>query len=438
MHKSKINNLDRPFPSKLFLEATTRCNLRCRMCVKQTSDCGIVTADMAPSTFEALKPAIPGLSEVIISGIGEPLLHPRLERMIEEIKARLPASGSVGLQTNGTLLTGSRIERLCALGLDSICISVDAVTDDLFGSIRVGAQFERLEAALSHLEKTKILTRRVAPLVGIQFVLMKNNMRHLPQVLRWAGRLGVDFAIVSHLLPYDPDTTRQVVYPPGSDAAAALFNEWRKKISRQGLRIENYFAASMKYYKSRTPDENRLIAMVEAMKTEGVRKDLFVDLTRLLIPRDASIDLVEEIFEEAQTVAQSSGVDLMLPARQPTHARHCRFIEEGSVFVAWDGSVAPCHFTWHPYACFPEGRKKVVQPVCFGRIESTPLIEIWNSTPFRSFREGVRLYDYPYCGDCGLSPCDYITRTVFEHDCHTNTVPCCDCLWPTGILNCLQ
>ncbi len=30
----------RPRPSKLFVETTTRCNLSCKMCVKQTVPCG--------------------------------------------------------------------------------------------------------------------------------------------------------------------------------------------------------------------------------------------------------------------------------------------------------------------------------------------------------------------------------------------------------------
>lgn len=81
---------------------------------------------------------------------------------------------------------------------------------------------------------------------------------------------------------------------------------------------------------------------------------------------------------------------------------------------------------------------KTVLPVCFGHLESLPLTDIWNLVEFKNFRKDVLLYDYPYCGDCGLSPCDYIDSPLFEHDCHTNTVPCCDCPWSGGILNCLQ
>ncbi len=437
MLKSYNDALDRPHPAKLFLEITTRCNLRCKMCVKQSIDSDIKSGDMALSTFEALEPAISKLDEVIVSGVGEPLLHPRLEEFIVSIKKRLPPSGSVGLQTNGTLLTHSRIKSLLSVDLDTICLSVDAANPDLLNAIRAGAKIEQIETALRHLDRAR-RSLCPAPLVGIQFVLMQDNMFYLPQVLRWASRLGVDFAIVSHLLPFDAGLSNQVVYPLYSDAAMELFHKWKQKISRSGFEIEEYPSASMKYYKNRTANQKRLIQMVDAMKSEACRKGLSLDLTRLMAPQAGWAAQVDDIFEEALAVAQGTGLDLILPARQPSHTRHCSFIEEGSVFVAWDGSVFPCHFAWHPYACYPNGRKKVVQPVCFGRVESKPLIGIWNTAEFKSFRKNVLLYDYPYCGDCGLSPCDYIDGQVFEQDCHTNTVPCCDCPWPTGILNCLQ
>ena len=437
MQKSYTHTCDRSYPSKLFLEVTTRCNLRCKMCVKQSGDNGIASGDMSISTLERLTPVLAYLDEVIISGIGEPLLHPQLETFIEKIKTELPPYGSVGLQTNGTLLTRSRIERLLSVDIDTICISVDAATSELLASIRTGAQFDQLETALSMLNAKKRLFCS-APSVGIQFVLMRDNFRHLPQVLQWAGSLGVDFAIVSHLLPFAPSLSQGVVYPTNSDAAISHFTKWKKKISRSGLRMENYPAASMKFYKNRTTEESELIAMVETMKAEGLRKDISLNLFQLMAPQDVWTTQIDAVFEKAAAIAQALGMDLILPARQPANARHCSFVEENSVFVDWQGSVSPCHFTWHQYACYPEGRRKIVRHLSFGNLGSTSMTDIWKGDAFKSFRNSVLEYDFPYCGDCGLSPCDYIDGDVFEHDCYTNTVPCCDCPWPMGVLNCLQ
>ena len=51
----------REYPSRLFVETTTRCNLKCRMCVKQSGDGGICEGDLSPSLFAALEPALPHL-----------------------------------------------------------------------------------------------------------------------------------------------------------------------------------------------------------------------------------------------------------------------------------------------------------------------------------------------------------------------------------------
>ncbi|GBC60004.1 hypothetical protein DENIS_0946 [Desulfonema ishimotonii] len=96
------------FPSKLFVETTTRCNLRCRMCVKQSRENGITDGDISGETFEALKPEFPHLEALMLNGIGEPLLHPELEYFIAAAKKDLPDTAWVGFQSNGRLLDAAR------------------------------------------------------------------------------------------------------------------------------------------------------------------------------------------------------------------------------------------------------------------------------------------------------------------------------------------
>lgn len=62
------------YPSKLYVETTTRCNLRCSMCVKQTQGACIPETDMDMDVFRAMAPAFPHLDGLILNGIGEPLL----------------------------------------------------------------------------------------------------------------------------------------------------------------------------------------------------------------------------------------------------------------------------------------------------------------------------------------------------------------------------
>ena len=40
--------LPQPYPRKLFVEVTTRCNLGCFMCVKQSHGCEMTEGDLSP------------------------------------------------------------------------------------------------------------------------------------------------------------------------------------------------------------------------------------------------------------------------------------------------------------------------------------------------------------------------------------------------------
>src|SRR5512138_447606 len=90
----------RDHPSKLFVEVTTRCNLRCAMCVKEAQGRPITEGDMTRETFERLAPAFSRLDALVLNGIGEPLLHRDLEHFIAAGRRAMPDAGWVGFQTN--------------------------------------------------------------------------------------------------------------------------------------------------------------------------------------------------------------------------------------------------------------------------------------------------------------------------------------------------
>ncbi|HTP04707.1 MAG TPA: radical SAM protein, partial [Nitrospirota bacterium] len=187
-------------PSKLFVEVTTFCNLQCGMCVKQNAMGGIPEGSMSPETFEKLAPAFQHLDSLVLNGIGEPLLHPRLEMFISRARSLLPENAWIGFQSNGMALTDDRAASLVDAGLDRICISLDTVSDDSFRSIRSGGEMGGIVTAFASLKRARARNRGRDLRIGIEFVLMRNNLADLPEAIRWAGRSGARFAIVSQLL----------------------------------------------------------------------------------------------------------------------------------------------------------------------------------------------------------------------------------------------
>lgn len=426
----------RAYPSKLFVETTTRCNLGCFMCVKQTEGCGMTEGDLAPETFAALEPALPHLEALVLNGVGEPLLNPHLETFIEGARGKMPASGWIGFQSNGLLLTRERARALVGAGLDRICLSVDAASPELFRRVREGGELSALERAFAALAEAKRDCGRPEFQVGMEFVVMRSNLAELPAALRWGTGQGASFAIVTHVLPYDDQHAAEAAYEMCSDAAVALFLEYQEKARREGLDLGRYFEARWKYAKS--PEEGRLVGLVDAMKSEAKSRNIFVDLKKLLQLDTARISEVEDRFAEAEAVARECGMELRLPGAVPKEERRCSFVEEGGAFVSWEGNISPCYFLWHRYRCFASNWVQQVEPKVFGNLGERGILDIWNAPDFRSFRESVVAYDYPNCSGCFLAPCDYIQTDRFEQDCHIKDIPCGACLWCTGVFQCLR
>ena len=433
---SPIRAALRDAPAKLFVETTTRCNLNCFMCVKQNRGSEVSEGDFSPELFTRLESAFPRLDALILNGIGEPLLNPHLDAFIRRAKKLMPPAGWVGFQSNGHLMTHLRAVSLVDAGLDKVCISIDAVAPEQFSTLREGGDVDAIDMALSALNNAKSMCSRPEVKIGIEFVAMRSNIRELPATLEWAASRGASFAIVTHVLPYDELHAHEAVFCTISDQALALYKTWRRKAVERGIDIQRYSDVRWKY--ARTAQEQAVVDLVEAMKSEAEQQNIMLDLKKLLQMEHQRLDKLSEIFEAAEAVARRTGLELRLPAVALKEQRTCSFIEDGSAFVSWNGDISPCYFLWHRYECFASGWNQTVKPKVFGNLAQQDILRIWNNPAFASFRQDVLAYDYPSCSSCGLAPCDYVQTDEFQQDCHIRNVPCGSCLWCAGVFQCLR
>lgn len=391
---------------------------------------------MSLSTFKTLESALPHLVALILNGVGEPLLHQDIDTYIARAKQLMPKTSWIGFQSNGLLIDERRAEALLEAGLDKVCISVDAISPKKLKQLREGAEISNLSAAFAALTKAKLSLDKPEFQIGVEIVVMRNNLTELPGTLQWAASRGATFALVTHLLPYDEQHTKEAVYESCSGQAMALFNLWRDKAAAAAVDINQYPKVIWNYSKS--PEEQRVIDFVENMKRDAEQQKVFLDLKKLFNLNTTWLDQAAEVFAQAKQVAQTEGLELRLPAIVLKEERQCEFVEDGSAFISWQGDVHPCYFLWHGYHCYASGWDQSIQPKTFGNLGQQTLLDIWNSTEFKSFRGNVTSYDYPYCSSCGLAPCDYIQTEEFEQDCHINSEPCGSCLWCMGLFQCLR
>ncbi len=430
----------RKHPSKLFVETTTRCNLKCKACVKQSSGNEMQEGDMSMATFMALAPTFPHLECLVLSGIGEPLLHPHLEAFIKIAKSSMPHGSWVGFQSNGALLSLEKAKSLITAGLDRICLSIDSVSCETFRTLREGGEMVDVENALSFLSTAKVLCGKPVLEVGIEFVLRRDNYRELPQVLEWAASRSATFAIVTHLLPYDSAHVSQIAYEYNSDAALALYEPWKIKAEREGIEIQKYFDIFYPPKWFRTRDERRILDFVRQMMLEANHRGIFFQVKNLMERDEFLHGELTKVFNDAKAVARATGLSLKLPEIVPKAERKCDFIEGGSAMVSWDGSVYPCYFLWHKFDCYLKRRNdcRHISAKSFGNLDFNGITDLWNDQDFKAFRQEVLRYEFSYCTNCNVAPCGFTDSPDFRHDCSSITVPCGDCFWCMGMFNCLQ
>ncbi len=180
----------------LQIEPTDQCNLRCRMCAPHAEAWptvhGIPKGRMPWAVFERV---IDGLvaddctfDHVILQWLGDPSLHPDLERMVGVAGEKLAGrAGHLRVDTNGLTLTEPRLDRLLAWKAPKmpllVVFTLDAATVATYRRVKGVDGLERVRRHVRYL-----LTRRAevgGVDVQLQFVVQPGNAHEAADFLRY-------------------------------------------------------------------------------------------------------------------------------------------------------------------------------------------------------------------------------------------------------------
>lgn len=130
---------------------------------------------------------------------------------------------------------------------------------------------------------------------------------------------------------------------------------------------------------------------------------------------------------------------LMLQAQMPylklRTDRYCKFVEDKTMSINFQGNVSPCYALMHWYRCFIYGREKEIRPCYLGNVNENTLKEIWTGPGYVNFRLAVKNFRFPSCTDCKfLEGCSMADSN--EMDCWGNSPSCAECLWSRKIIAC--
>ena len=362
--------------SRVYIEPTSRCNLACRTCIRNTWKEPL--GDMEAATFDRLAGQLrrfPHLQSAMFGGFGEPTMHPDILRMVRGMKA---LGVKTELVTNGTLLDDAMLAGLMESRLDTLWVSFDGGSEAGFEDIRSGAGFRDIVASLQRL---KALNRpgphRIA--VGIAFVVMKKNigeLQHLDRLIRLTGASAV---LVSNVLPYSAEMEKEMVYSVA-------------------LSLETF-----------APTPGR---------------------AEINLPR---LDVNELTRDAVFSLLKGQGSLNLMGTPLHTETKSCRFIRGRCTFIRWDGKVSPCMGLLHNHTAYLYRTERAIKAYAVGNIKENDLFDIWGSREYREFRDKIDAFDFSPCHICG--GCSDIDAN--KTDCSGSAFPACGgCLWAQGVIQC--
>jgi radical SAM protein with 4Fe4S-binding SPASM domain len=177
-------------PTSLSIEPTNLCNLQCPECPVGTGSLtrgtGLMNTDLFNRIIEEIYNKI---SYLILYFQGEPYIHPEFINMIRIAHKKNIFTVT---STNGQFLTEEIARKTVQSGLDSLIISIDGTTHEVYNHYRKGGDLDKVIEGTSYLVKWKKKTKSNKPVIILQFLVFKGNQHQIPEIRQLGKQLGVN------------------------------------------------------------------------------------------------------------------------------------------------------------------------------------------------------------------------------------------------------
>jgi len=263
-------------PATFHLDVANACNVNCKYCwfhsplSKNRKDAAdfdaawrsqMVDWDVFTSMIDDLQ-SLGTNEDVLLSGKGEPLLHPRCIDMIHYVKAR---DMGLTLFSNGLLVREAAREALVEAGADLLYVSLSSASADVYEAVHPGHDGSELDEVRSNIEALGALKRErgsQVPRVMMVDVLCRLNAEEALSFYEQARDLGAEhvrFQLI-HVQDYNRELALQPEQiPPLREAIA----EAQSRADAGGpsivpnihYQLETVDPKTGKWGNARTPDE---------------------------------------------------------------------------------------------------------------------------------------------------------------------------------------
>ncbi|MGC2424642.1 MAG: radical SAM protein [Nitrospirota bacterium] len=202
---------------RIHVPVAPACNIQCRYCVRKF-DCanesrpGVTSRVLRPEEgLERVRAAVgrdERISVVGIAGPGDPLANEATFEFLDMARAEFPQL-ILCLSTNGLLLP-KKVDELARLGVKTLTVTINAVTEDMAGKIykwafHNGKRYEGPEAGRLILRNQWDGLKAAVSAgfaVKVNTILMPGlNEEEIPAIAEKAGGIGADLINIMALIP---------------------------------------------------------------------------------------------------------------------------------------------------------------------------------------------------------------------------------------------
>lgn len=190
-------------PFSVSIEPINVCNLKCPEC---PTGLGILKRPKGMVSVESFSDTLSHLNKslwhVNLYFQGEPFMHPEFFKLVQIAKkAKLLASTS----TNAHFLSYSQSIKTVASGLDTIIISFDGTTQEVYEKYRVGGNIDAVIKSVENLVRAKLELKSKTPVIVAQFLAFNYNEHQINEFKQLAFNKGVNKVEVKTAQIYQVD-----------------------------------------------------------------------------------------------------------------------------------------------------------------------------------------------------------------------------------------
>ena len=223
---STIRKLPADMPNYAQIAITNICNLNCEMCFRHFLKLDIKHMDF--DVFKAVVDNLQGVTNLALTGYGEPLTHPRFFEAVRYCKIK---GFEVQTTTNGLLLNSDEsIRELISTGLDAISFSIESINE----INRITHSNLATLRNIKRLIELKNELKASSPSITLQTLMLKKRQQDLFDIIEWGGKNGVDRVNVAR---FELNTLKTVERPSVSEEKQ-IFQEFKRLRRKFGIRID--------------------------------------------------------------------------------------------------------------------------------------------------------------------------------------------------------